>query len=183
MRVIGVDPGLRFCGYGVIESCGGGVAHVESGVIKPDPGLGHCDRLRSIFNGISDVITRSSPDCMSIEEVFYSKNPKSSLRLGEARGAAILAASILDVPVFEYSPTQVKLVISGKGRARKKDLEGVLSSLLGVRTWARHDASDAVAIALCHYYISTSKSLLGEEATFSGRKRLRFTWNDFPSSR
>lgn len=183
MRVIGVDPGLRFCGYGVIEACGSGVEHIESGVIKPDPNMAHSDRLSCIFRGISDVIARSSPDCMSIEEVFYSKNPRSSLRLGEARGAAILAASVLSVPVFEYSPTQVKLVLSGKGRARKEDLEGVLANLLGVRFWARHDASDAVAIALCHFYISTAKGLFGEGATFSGRKRLRFTRNDFPSSR
>jgi crossover junction endodeoxyribonuclease RuvC len=183
MRVIGVDPGSRICGYGVLDSQDGELAYIESGFISPPSYLSLPLRLKIIFEGLREVIKRSSPDVMSIEDVFFAKNSRSALKLGEARGVALLAATISGIPVHEYAPTEVKLALTGRGRANKVEVQKMISLILGVDEWGNEDASDAVAIALCHINSSRINERLGKEVMKPRRRRRRWTKDDISSSR
>ncbi len=179
IKVIGVDPGTRVCGWGVVEGRAGEVVHVESGALRPSSTLPAAERLRSIYEGLLDVIRRAGPDCMSIESVFFARNARSALRLGEARGVAVLAAATCGLEVHEYAPAQVKLLLTGRGRATKAQVQRVLSLMLGVERWETQDVSDAVAIAVCHV-AHAGGGLLGE-AALTRRRRRRFTPADLAS--
>lgn len=181
MRVIGIDPGSRVCGYGVLESENGGVTHIASGCIKASPGLPVSKRLSIIYDGLLGVIKGHSPLIMSVESMFFSKNARSAITLGEARGVALLAASMSGIDVCEYSPTKVKLALTGRGRASKSDVRRMITMLLEVPEFESEDASDAVAIALCHIHISRIEQKLGKEFLQPRRKRRRFTLDDIPS--
>ncbi len=182
MRVLGIDPGSRFCGYGVLESRNSGeLIHIESGCIVPNSAFSLPLRLKTIYEGLREVIERCSPDAVSIEDVFFAKNAKSALKLGEARGVALLAASISGIPVYEYAPTEVKLALTGQGRAGKLEVQEMISSILGIPDWKRADVSDAVAIALCHINISQTKERLGVEIIRPRKRRRRWTEDDFSS--
>ena len=181
MRVIGIDPGSRVCGYGVLEAQNGEVTHLVSGCIVPKPALPLNQRLKVIYDGILKVIDQHSPDVMSIEDIFFAKNAKSAIKLGQARGVALLAGSVSGISVHEYAPTKVKLALTGRGRANKAEVQSMLSRLLGVAEWEGQDASDAVAIALCHIHISQIETKLGKEFVQPRRKRRRFTLDDLPS--
>jgi crossover junction endodeoxyribonuclease RuvC len=184
MRVLGVDPGSRVCGFGVLEILNGKLIHIESGGITPSPSFSPLPtRLKSIYEGLIEVITRSSPDVMSIENVFFAKNAKSALKLGQARGVALLAAAVSGIPVHEYAPTEVKLALTGKGRASKLRVQEIVSRILGISEWKKADVSDAVAIALCHIHLSQTIERLGREAIKSRRRRYRWTEDDFSSER
>ena len=147
MRVIGIDPGSRVCGYGVLEAQNGEIIHLASGCIVPKSTLPLNERLKVIYDGILKVIDRHSPEVMSIEDIFFAKNASSALKLGQARGVAILAGSNSGISVHEYAPTKVKLALTGRGRANKAEVQNMLSRLLGVTQWEKEDASDAVADA------------------------------------
>jgi len=150
-RVLGVDPGLTATGYGVIEVEGRRHRALESGTIKPGRGGDIGVRLRRICDGLMDVIGRCSPGAAAFEDIFYHKNPKSALMLGQARGAAILAAAAAGLPVFEYSALQVKQAVVGYGRAEKSQVQKMLPSLIVIETPPDSlDAADAVAVAYCH---------------------------------
>lgn len=181
MRVIGIDPGTRVCGYGVIESRNGEINHITSGIIKPASALAIPERLKSIYDSILRVIEEHSPDIMSIEDVFFSKNVKSAIKLGEARGVALLAASSAGISIYEYPPTKVKLALTGRGRANKTEVQKMLFRILGVSDFETEDASDAVAIALCHINLSRIEQKLGSEFVQPRRRRRRFTLDDLPS--
>ncbi len=181
MRVIGIDPGSKVCGYGVLEVQNGEVTHIQSGCIIPKPSLPLNQRLKVIYDGISKVIDLHSPDVMSIEDVFFAKNAKSAIKLGQARGVAILAGSNAEISIYEYAPTRVKLALTGRGRANKAEVQSMLTMLLGVDEWQTQDASDAVAIAFCHINISQIEKKLGKEFIQPRRKRRRFTIDDLPS--
>ncbi|MGD9652966.1 MAG: crossover junction endodeoxyribonuclease RuvC [Candidatus Dadabacteria bacterium] len=181
MRVIGIDPGSRVCGYGVLESENGGVTHIASGCIKASPGLPVSKRLSIIYDGLLGIIKGHSPLIMSVESMFFSKNARSAITLGEARGVALLAASMSGIDVCEYSPTKVKLALTGRGRASKSDVRRMITMLLEVPEFESEDASDAVAIALCHLHISRIEQKLGKEFLQPRRKRRRFTLDDIPS--
>ncbi len=181
MKVIGIDPGSRVCGYGVLESRNGDVEHLASGSIAPGNGLPLYQRLKIIYESLIKVIGEHSPEAMSVEDIFFAKNAKSAIKLGEARGVALLAASNSGIPVFEYPPTKVKLALTGSGRASKSDVQRMLSIILGVSGFETEDASDAVAIALCHINLSRIESRLGKEFTEPRKRRRRFTLNDLPS--
>jgi crossover junction endodeoxyribonuclease RuvC len=183
MRVLGVDPGSRVCGYGVLESQNGRLVHIESGCIVPTTAFSLPLRLKIIYEGLIKVIDRCSPDAMSIEDIFFAKNAKSALKLGEARGVALLVASISGISVHEYLPTQVKLALTGRGRANKLEVQKMLSSILGIPEWKRADVSDAVAIALCHINLSETRERLGGEVIRLRRRRRRWTEDDFSSER
>ncbi len=118
---------------------------------------------------------------MSIEDIFFAKNAKSAIKLGQARGVALLAGSNSGIAVHEYASTKVKLALTGRGRANKAEVQGMLSRILGVDEWDGQDASDAVAIALCHINISQIESKLGKEFVQPRRKRRRFSIDDLPS--
>jgi crossover junction endodeoxyribonuclease RuvC len=182
MRVIGVDPGSRICGYGVLETRNGELVHIESGCISPPNKFSLPLRLKIIFEGLREVIDRSSPDVMSIEDVFFSKNSRSALKLGEARGVALLAATISGIPVHEYAPAEVKLALTGQGRANKIEVQKMISLILGVTKWDTKDSSDAVAIALCHINTSQINERFGRGVIKPRRRRRRWTKYDISSS-
>jgi len=181
MRVIGIDPGSRVCGYGVLEAQNGEVAHLASGSIIPKSTLPLNQRLKIIYDGLLEIIDMHSPDVMSIEDIFFAKNAKSAIKLGQARGVALLAGTNSGISIHEYAPTKVKLALTGRGRANKEEVQGMLSRLLGVENWENQDASDAVAIAFCHINISQIENKLGKEFVQTRRKRRRFTIDDLPS--
>lgn len=181
MKVIGIDPGSRVCGYGILEAQNGEVTYLISGCITPNPALPFSQRLKVIYDGLLKVIDQHTPDVMSIEDIFFAKNAKSAIKLGQAKGVALLAGSNSGISVHEYAPTKVKLALTGRGRANKAEVQNMLSKLLGVTTWESQDASDAVAIALCHIHISQIETRLGKEFVQPRRKRRRFTLDDLPS--
>ena len=183
MRVIGVDPGTRLCGFGVLESINGTLSCVESGVIIPPSKNSVPQRLRAIFEGLVEVIGKYAPDEMSIEGLFFAKNARSAIRLGEARGVACLAAALCGISVHEYAPTEVKLALTGRGRARKEEVQRVISSILGIKYWETLDVSDAIAIAMCHINLSNAKERFGFNFIRTRRRRRRFSLDDLPSQR
>ena len=152
MIVLGVDPGAATTGYGVVAREGGGaVSLVECGVIRTLPSQPLAERLRIIHEGLAEVLVRHRVDAMAVEGVFFAKNARTTVVLGHARGAALLAAALRDVPVFEYSPAEVKNAVAGTGRATKEQIQFMVQRLLRLRTApAPADAADGVAIALCH---------------------------------
>ncbi len=150
MRILGIDPGLRVTGFGVIDQSGHTLSYVASGVIKTaDADLP--SRLGTIFEGISTLIRQHSPDQSAIEKVFVNVNPQSTLLLGQARGAAICGLVAGGVPVAEYTALQLKQAVVGYGRAEKTQVQQMVASLLRLPApVASLDASDALAVAICH---------------------------------
>jgi crossover junction endodeoxyribonuclease RuvC len=152
-RILGVDPGSNCTGYGLICGHGDEVEYVSSGTIQADRASTRYERLRAIHAGIERVIREFEPTHFAIEDVFYAKNPKSALVLGEARGAAILAATLAGLPIYEYSAREVKQSVTGNGAADKSQVSYMLGKLLGLPSPpARTDESDAIAIAMCHAF-------------------------------
>jgi crossover junction endodeoxyribonuclease RuvC len=150
--VLGVDPGTSVTGYGVVSGTGGGApALLECGVVRTAATAALPQRLREIFEGIGEVIARHRPDVVAVEGVFYSRNVRTTVVLGHARAAVLLAATLQDVAVAEYAPAQVKNAIAGTGRATKDQVQYMVQQLLRLRTPPRPaDAADGVAVALCH---------------------------------
>jgi crossover junction endodeoxyribonuclease RuvC len=181
MRVIGVDPGTRVCGFGIVDSINGSLTHVTSGAIVPTFGHSITFKLKTIHEGLVRVIREFAPDVMSIEGLFFAKNAKSAIKLGEARGVAYLAAALSGLSVHEYAPTEVKLAVTGRGRAKKIEVQKMISTIFGINRWERTDVSDAIAIAICHINLSEKKERLGIEVLRSRRRRRRFSINDLPS--
>ncbi|WP_020483192.1 crossover junction endodeoxyribonuclease RuvC [Methylomonas sp. MK1] len=158
-RILGIDPGSRITGYGVVESTPRGIRYVASGCIriKSDE---FPERLKQIFDGVSQVIELYRPEQMAIEQVFMHKNADSALKLGQARGAAICATLNRDLPVFEYAARQVKQALVGKGNADKLQVQHMVKILLSIQGDMQIDASDALAIGLCHsHYRETAMRL------------------------
>ncbi len=151
MRILGIDPGSRFTGYGIIEVDGDRVSPVHYGVIKTGGGE-FPQRLGIIFKGIVEVIQEYAPQEVAVENVFMSKNASSALKLGQARGAAICAAVSNDLPVAEYSPRSVKQAIVGRGGADKVQVQHMIKILLRLQEIPAEDAADALAVALCHQH-------------------------------
>jgi crossover junction endodeoxyribonuclease RuvC len=150
--VIGVDPGTRTTGYGVVASKGGGaVSLLECGVIRTDAAQPLARRLRAIHDGLAEVLGRHAVDVMAVEGVFYSRNAQTTVLLGHARGAALLAAALRDLPVVEYPPAAVKSAVAGTGQATKEQVQYMVQKLLRLRQAPTPaDAADGVAVALCH---------------------------------
>lgn len=149
MRVIGLDPGSRVTGFGVIENHKGGFQHIESGNIRlPDYSLP--ERLRIIFEGLSEVVERSQPQVMAVEKVFMARNAQSAIILGQARGVAIVVAANHGLEVVEYSALQVKQALVGQGKAGKQQVQHMVRVLLGLRKAPALDTADALACAICH---------------------------------
>ncbi len=165
-RILGVDPGSRLTGYGIVDVIGTEIRHVAHGTLNIASTTGKAtlpleDRLLLIYQGLTQVIETYRPDTLSIEKVFFAKNPVSALKLGQARGAAILTAKILGLNVVEYAPTEVKSAIVGHGRADKDQVARVLEMMLGKQDFKTSDASDGLALAMCHARIHGSHSALG----------------------
>ena len=148
-RVLGIDPGSRTTGYGVIEAEGDTLRYVASGCVETTRGA-FPGRLADIFRGVEAVIAEHAPDEFVIEEVFVARNPQSALKLGQARGAAIAAAVDADLPVSEYAARSVKQAVVGTGRATKEQVQYMVRVLLSLSAAPPSDAADALAVAICH---------------------------------
>jgi crossover junction endodeoxyribonuclease RuvC len=147
--ILGIDPGLRITGYGVIVKDSGALGYVASGCIRPREGA-LPERLKTIFAGVREVIARFSPGEVAVEKVFVNVNPQSTLLLGQARGAAIAAAVSHDLTVAEYTALQVKQAVVGKGHAKKEQVQEMIRRLLRLPGYPSPDAADALACAICH---------------------------------
>ena len=153
MRILGVDPGSRMTGVGIIEVNGDRVTPVFYGAIKAGSGE-FTERLGIIFTELQQLIREHKPDEAAIESVFMAHNPASAIKLGQARGAAVCAAISCDVPVSDYSPRSIKQAIVGRGGADKAQVQHMVGILLGISGPIQNDAADALAVALCHQHTS-----------------------------
>jgi len=151
LKIIGIDPGLVQTGYGIINVNNNQINLIDYGIIKPPPKDPLANRLHTIFNDVCEIISNYSPQIFAIEEVFYGKNIKSAMRLGQARGASMVAAASKGIPVYEYSARKVKQSVTGNGNAHKAQVQFMVKAKLKmVRNPEPMDAADALAIALCH---------------------------------
>lgn len=149
VTILGIDPGSRITGVGVIKAQGSNLKYVYAeSLVLPKGELPV--RLEAIYSRLQSIIAQTRPDIVSIEKVFLAKNPQSALVLGHARGAAMLAAVNNQLPVVEYSATEIKKTVVGKGRADKAQIQHMIRVLLGLRVAPEEDASDALAAAVCH---------------------------------
>jgi crossover junction endodeoxyribonuclease RuvC len=148
-RILGIDPGSRKTGFGIIELDKQKIHHVINGRLKVGDG-DFADRLKQIFEGLTDIIERYKPDMMAIEKVFLHKNADSALKLGQARGAAICAGVSQNLPVHEYSATQIKKAVVGNGHAKKEQVQYMMSVILNLPEVPLEDAADALACAMTH---------------------------------
>ena len=148
--IVGIDPGSRIMGYGVVKKQRGDIFHIAHGEIKNKRNelLSQC--LQKIFDALSEIIQLYAPDAVSIEDIFYGKNIKSLIKLGHVRGVAILAASKKNIPIFEYTPLEIKKAVVGYGRAEKSQIQMMVKAILKLHELPPVDASDALAIAICH---------------------------------
>lgn len=149
LRILGIDPGSRATGYGVVEFRGSSLSYVASGCIRPGGGP-FVDRLGDIYQGVATLIGEHAPDQVAIEEVFLARNAASALKLGQARGAAIAAVVAARLPVAEYAARTVKLAVVGTGKAAKPQVQHMVRTLLRLPGDPTPDAADALAIAICH---------------------------------
>ncbi|PIQ12476.1 MAG: crossover junction endodeoxyribonuclease RuvC [Hydrogenophilales bacterium CG_4_9_14_3_um_filter_59_35] len=149
MRILGIDPGLRVTGFGVIDKLGQQLVYIASGCIRTPAGE-LPQRLKSIIDGLGEVIAAYSPEQVAVEKVFVNVNPQSTLLLGQARGAAICAAILKDLPVAEYTALQVKQAVVGNGHAAKEQVQDMVRRLLKLEGDPQADAADALACAICH---------------------------------
>jgi crossover junction endodeoxyribonuclease RuvC len=161
MRVLGIDCGTEFTGYGVVEQTSNQkLIHVYSGAIRLDKKQNLSMRLKKVFEELTQIIESKEPEIVAIEEVFYSVNAKSALKLGQVRGVAMLAAACLGLEVAEYSPLSIKSSVVGYGRAEKSQVQFMVAKLLALESVPEPaDAADALAIAICHLHTSTTLAL------------------------
>ena len=151
MTILGIDPGIASTGYGIIHVCNGQARTEVYGEIDPKAETTFPQRLNRIYEGISEVITAYKPDHIAIEDVFYSKNIRSTLTIGQARGVAILASVRAGINISEYAPREVKRAVVGSGAASKEQVQFMVKKLLGLDdSPLTGDAADALAVALCH---------------------------------
>jgi crossover junction endodeoxyribonuclease RuvC len=166
MRIIGIDPGTRITGYGIIDVEGNRLRHVDNGIIKTRSSDHLPLRLKTIYDGLTAVIKEYMPAAVAVEQVFLAKNPRAALTLGHARGTAVLSAVNLDREVHEYSALQVKSAVVGYGHAGKQQVQQMVKVLLNLPEVAQEDAADALAVAICHANSRTLK----EAVIHSGRR-------------
>jgi crossover junction endodeoxyribonuclease RuvC len=150
MRILGVDPGSLITGYGLIQMEGPKLQHVSHGIIRLPAKKEMSERLLKIYEELSQIILQHSPHVLAVEKVFVAKNAAAALKLGHARGVVLLAGAQYQLPVFEYSALQVKSAVVGYGKADKTQVQQMTRALLKLPTIAQPDASDALAVAICH---------------------------------
>ena len=152
MRVLGLDPGSRNTGFGIVESDGNRLRGVHSGRIAPPARLDLPHRLHAIAERAGALMEEHAPDCVAVEEAFYHESVRSTLVLGHVRGVLLIAAVSRGIEVAEYSPREIKLSVTGRGGATKPQVEFMVRRLLGLSGPLSHDASDALAAAICHHH-------------------------------
>lgn len=150
---MGIDPGTAILGYGLVREENRELSLVEFGAVRTASSLSMPERLCQLYDGLREIIRRQSPDVVVVEELFFSKNARTALAVGQARGAALLAAAKSDIQVREYTPLQVKQAVVGYGRATKEQVQEMVKVLLGLSAVPQpDDAADALAIAICHLH-------------------------------
>lgn len=150
MRILGIDPGSRITGFGIIETEGNRLRHVDNGIITSNPNEPLAIRLKTIYDGVARVISGYRPEAVAVEQIFLARNPQAALVLGHARGTAMLAAVNAGLAVHEYSALQVKSAVVGYGRAAKPQVQQMVKVLLNLPEIAQEDAADALGVAICH---------------------------------
>lgn len=168
VTVLGIDPGSRITGYGVVQIAGSRLNYVASGIIRTS-GDDFTDRLKIIFEQMSVLIATHDPDEIAVEKVFVARNADSALKLGHARAAAICASFGAPVPISEYAAREVKQAVTGTGSADKEQVQSMVMRLLSLRGGLKADASDALAVAVCHAHMRKLASLADGQAT--GKRR------------
>lgn len=152
IRILGIDPGSRLTGYGIVELHGNRAISVSNGCLRVGEGE-LAQRLKLIHQGIQQLIEEYQPQEAAIESVFVHRNVDSALKLGQARGTAITAISLNDIPIFEYAPAVIKKSVVGRGNAGKPQVQHMVSAILGLPKGLQSDAADALAVALCHGHV------------------------------
>lgn len=151
MRILGIDPGIAIVGYGVVDKEGNSYKTIAYDAVTTRAHTPLPERLEKVYNGVNEIIKTYKPDAMSIEELFFNNNAKTALVVGQARGVIILAAMQNNIPVYEYTPLQVKQALTGYGRAGKTQIQQMMKSMLGLSEIPKpDDVADALAIAVCH---------------------------------
>lgn len=150
MRILGIDPGSKATGYGFIEQRGNRLIHLDNGAILTRSSDALAERLQKIYRELCRLIEEFQPEAVAVEQVFLARNPASALKLGHARGVALLAGINAGLPVSEYSALQVKSAVVGYGRAGKHQIQQMTKTLLNLPEIAQEDAADALAVAICH---------------------------------
>ena len=176
MRILGIDPGLRTKGFGVIDKTGNQLKYIATGTVKTPTDAGLPIRLKTIFQGVTEIIHTYRPDCSAIEKVFVNVNPQSTLMLGQARGTAISALVAAELEVYEFTALQIKQAVVGHGKADKGQVQEMVRRLLSLPGTPGSDASDALGAAICHAHgLDTIRTLeraasLGPRSSFSIRR-------------
>ncbi len=163
-RFIGLDPGLRRTGWGVIDSDGHRLSHVANGTVRSDNGAALPQRLMQIHDGLREVIAAWAPDTAAVEEIFVNRNPVSTLKLGQARGVVLLIPALAGLEVGEYAPNLIKKSVVGSGHAGKEQILAMVRMLLPGADIDSQDAADALAVAICHAHHMNSRALAARAA-------------------
>jgi crossover junction endodeoxyribonuclease RuvC len=159
VRILGIDPGLRRMGWGIIESSGSKLTYVSSGTVTSDAAMALCDRLAELFAGIEAIISKWQPHEAAVEETFVNRDAHATLKLGQARGIALLAPARAGLPVAEYAPNLIKKTVTGSGHAEKGQIQAMIGFLLPKAAPDTPDAADALAIAIAHAHHRQSAAL------------------------
>jgi len=183
MVIFGIDPGSERTGYGCIRTDGRRHQLLVCGAISAPAGAAFPDRLRVIHCGLERLLQEQRPDCVAIENIFHARNVRSALRLGHARGVALLAASAAGVPIAEYTPAEIKRAVVGFGRAEKPQIGRMVTLLLGLDAPpSPHDAADALAVAICHVHSETIASM-GRIASAMPARSKATSWRTYKPAR
>ena len=177
-RILGIDPGSRITGYGIIESNKGATRHVASGCLRVGDGA-FAGRLREIFLRVGDLVEEYAPTHIAIEQVFMHKNADSALKLGQARAAAICATFSAEVSLFEYAPRQIKLAVVGGGGAQKYQVQHMVKAILALDTLPVTDEADALAVAICHAHSFRLRADIATVGAPTRRRGSRSSWRKF----
>ena len=169
--IIGIDPGSRITGYGIIAAEGRGWRYVDSGCIRMNTEQALPDRVKTIFTSLIELIAQWQPTQASVEQVFLSNNADSALKLGQARGAALAALVSQNIPVAEYSARQIKLAVVGTGAAEKAQVQHMVMHLLKLDKAPQADAADGLAAAICHAHANANLARMGLSGLRRGRGR------------
>lgn len=163
LLILGVDPGLATIGFSIVEKDGNKFNVIKYGVIKTSSKKSDVERLKIIYKNIKELINEYKPDQMAVEELFFNKNVKTAIIVGQARGVILLAGAELNIPVAEYTPLQIKQAVVGYGRADKNQVQQMVKNLLNLSEIPKpDDAADALAISICHGHVYSAKSRWSE---------------------
>ena len=173
MRILGLDPGSRVCGYGVIDADGGSLRYVECGVLTAPDSRPMEQRLGEIAKGLAEVVAELAPSVAAVEDVFTHQNPRSALALAQARGMALAVLGMAGIRVTSYPPATVKKAVAGAGAAAKDQIARMVQAMIGLKSLPRADATDALAVAITHGYATRPSSAKLVAVGAVAEKRLR----------